>query len=111
VRLGRCAMEVGDRDRATQAYERLVSSSSRTEALAVLAPLYETGGDPEKYARIFEEQAKDCSDPTEARGRWMGAAGGGANTTSDPQAAIAPCRAVVDRFGPARDVLGLMIPL
>jgi predicted Zn-dependent protease len=110
-RLADLATQLGDRTRAIAAHERLLSTSARARALAALAPLYEAGGDPEKHARLLEEQAKDTADAGEARSRMMRAAEVRAKITGDPEAAIASCRAIVDRFGPARDVLALLVPL
>ncbi|HXN31023.1 MAG TPA: hypothetical protein VN894_04140, partial [Polyangiaceae bacterium] len=109
--LAELATEAGDSARAIGAYERLLSTSARARALAALAPLYQVGGDPEKHARLLEEQAKDTQDPAEARERMMRAAQVRAGETSDATGAIASCRAVIDRFGPARDVLALIVPL
>jgi tetratricopeptide (TPR) repeat protein len=110
-RLAEVATELKDTARAIGAYERLLSTSTRARALAALAPLYEASGDPEKHARLLEEQAKDSSDDARAREMMMRAAEVRATQTKDPVAAIASCRALVDRFGPARDVLGLLLPL
>jgi Tfp pilus assembly protein PilF len=110
-RLAELATEAGDGPRAMGAYERLLSTSARARALAALAPLYQAGGDPEKHALLLEEQAKDTQDPGEARERMMRAAEVRAGATRDAGAAIASCRAVIDRFGPARDVLALLVPL
>ncbi|HEY4015464.1 MAG TPA: tetratricopeptide repeat protein [Polyangiaceae bacterium] len=110
-RLSVLAAELGDRVRAVLAYERLLSTSARAQALAALAPLYEAGGDPEKHARLLEEQAKDLADPQEARSRMMRAAEVRAKGTTGVEEAVATCRAIVDRFGPARDVHALLLPL
>jgi golgin subfamily B member 1 len=110
-RLADLASKLGDRARAIAAYERLLSTSARVQALAALAPLYEAGGDPEKHARLLEEQAKDMADPHDARTRMMRAAEVRVRATSDAEAAIGSCRAILDRFGPARDVLALLVPL
>src|SRR5258708_65921 len=110
-RLAEVATNLADRTRAIAAYERLLSTNARARAIAALAPLYEAGGDPDKHAMLLEEQAKDTADPGEARERMMRAAEVRAKSTSDAAAAIASCRAVIDRFGPARDVLALLVPL
>ncbi len=110
-RLAELATEVGDGARAIGAYERLLSTSARARALAALAPLYQVAGDPEKHARLLEEQAKDTLDPDEARERMMRAAHVRTGQTGNGAAAVASCRAIIDRFGPARDVLALLIPL
>jgi tetratricopeptide (TPR) repeat protein len=110
-RLARLAAKLGDKARAMAAYERLLATSARGEAMTALAALYEGGSDPEKHARLLEEQAKDTPDPHEARARMIRAAEMRATAGSDAAAAIASCRAIVDRFGPARDVLALLAPL
>jgi golgin subfamily B member 1 len=105
------ATELNDTARAIAAFERLLGTKTRGKALAALAPLYEASGDPDKHARLLEEQAKDETDDAKARVRMMRAAEVRASGTKDTAAAIASCRAVVDRFGPARDVLSLLVPL
>jgi tetratricopeptide (TPR) repeat protein len=110
-RLAEAATQLKDTARAIAAYERLLSTRSRPAALAALAPLYEASGDPEKHARLLEEQAKDTTDDRTARDMMMRAAEVRVTATKDVAAAIASCRAVIDRFGPARDVLGLLLPL
>ena len=110
-RLAELATQAGDTERAIGAYERLLSTGARAQALVALAPLYEAGGDPEKHARLLEEQAKDTQDPVQARERMMNAAGVRVRNGADPAAAIHACRALIDRFGPARDVLALLVPL
>jgi tetratricopeptide (TPR) repeat protein len=105
------ATELKDTTRAIAAYERLLPTATRAKALAALAPLYEASGDPEKHARLLEEQAKDETDDAKAREQMMRAAEVRATATKDAAAAIASCRAIVERFGPARDVLALLLPL
>ena len=109
--LAALATELKDTARAIAAYERLLPTPTRAKALAALAPLYEASGDPEKHALLLEEQAKDETDDTKAREQMMHAAEVRATSTKDVAAAIASCRAVVDRFGPTRDVLALLMPL
>src|SRR6185312_1329224 len=92
-------------------YERLLPTPSRARALEALAPLYEATGDADKHARLLEERAADAADPGEARDLLMQAAGVRARETKDVAAAIATCRAVLDRFGAGRDVLALVLPL
>ncbi|MDP9002094.1 MAG: hypothetical protein M3O46_18535, partial [Myxococcota bacterium] len=110
-RLAGLAAMLGDRARAIAANERLLSTSARAAALTALAPLYEAGGDPEKHARLLEEQAKDTADPGEARAGMMRAATVRARAGGDGLAAIASCHAVIHRFGSARDVLALLVQL
>jgi tetratricopeptide (TPR) repeat protein len=109
--LAALATEMNDTPRAIAAYERLLPTEARAQALAALAPLYEASGDPEKHARLLEEQAWDEADPAIARRQMMRAAEVRATSLKDPGAAIASCRAVVERFGPGRDVLALLVPL
>ncbi len=113
-RLAGLAMQDGNVPRAVAAYERLLSTSARPRALAALGSLYQAGDDPEKHAWLLEEQAKDTKDPLEARDRMMRAAEARALASAasgDPAAAVASCRAVIDWFGPARDVHALLLPL
>ncbi len=97
--------------RAIAAYERLLSTPARSRALEALAPLYEASGDPEKHAWLLEQRAVDATDPGRARELLMRAAEVRARETKDAGRSIATCRAIVDRFGPARDVLALAMPL
>ncbi|HEX8796217.1 MAG TPA: tetratricopeptide repeat protein [Polyangiaceae bacterium] len=110
-RVAELATSFKDTARAVAAYERLLDTSSRAKALAALVPLYEASGDPLKQARLLEEQAKDTQDATAARELMMRAAAARAQNGQDVAGAVATCRAVIDRFGPARDVLDLMLPL
>jgi tetratricopeptide (TPR) repeat protein len=110
-RLAELATELKDTARAIAAYERLLGTTSRAKALVALVPLYEATGDPEKQARLLEEQAKDERDDVRAREMMMRAAEVRATVTKDAAAAVAACQAVLGRFGPARDVLALLLPL
>jgi tetratricopeptide (TPR) repeat protein len=110
-RLAELATALGDTPKAIAAYERLLATPSRGRALEALAPLYEASGDPQKYALLMEERAKDTADPGQARELMMRAAEVRTKETKDAAAAIVSCRAVLERFGPARDVLGLLAPL
>jgi tetratricopeptide (TPR) repeat protein len=110
-KLAELAAAAQDMPRAIAAYERLLSTSARPKALAALAPLYESSGDPLKHARLLEEQARDTADATVARELMMRAAGVRSKDAKDAAAAIASCLAVVERFGPARDVHAMLIPL
>jgi tetratricopeptide (TPR) repeat protein len=109
--LAEIASALGDKARAIAAYERLLATPSRGKALEALAPLYEQSGDPEKFARLMEERAKDTADAGKARELMMRAAEVRTRETKDAAGAIAACRAILERFGPARDVLGLLVPL
>ncbi|HEX3769911.1 MAG TPA: tetratricopeptide repeat protein [Polyangiaceae bacterium] len=105
------ATRLKDTPRAIAAYERLLATPARGRALEALAPLYEASGDPEKHARLLEERAVDTVDVVKARGLLLRAAEVRARETKDTAAAIATCRTLIDRFGPARDVLALELPL
>src|ERR1700722_6386937 len=73
-KLATLATTAQDMPRAIAAYERLLSTGARAQALAALAPLYEASGDPLKHARLLEEQAKDTPDDAVARELMMRAA-------------------------------------
>jgi tetratricopeptide (TPR) repeat protein len=105
------ATRMKDTPRAVAAYERLLDTDARARALEALAPLYEATGDPDKLARLLELRGADETDPTQARDLMMRAAKVRASETKDAPAAIAACHRVVERFGAARDVLALAIPL
>jgi tetratricopeptide (TPR) repeat protein len=109
--LAALATELGDLPRAILAYERLLSTSARPRALEALTPLYEQSGDPDKHARLLEERAKDTEDSARARELMMQAVDVRVRSNKDPAAAIATCRAIIDRFVPARDVLAQLLPL
>ncbi len=110
-RLADEAAKLPDVPRAIGAYERLLETSARARALDALEPLYKASADPEKRARLLEERARDTADDTTAREVLMRAAQVRAAETKDAAAAIATCRAVVVRFGPATDVLAILVPL
>jgi len=109
-RLSELATQLKDKPRAIAAYERLLSTSARAKALAALAPLYEASGAPDKLARLLEERAKDSDDPAAARGMMMRAVQV-RSEARDVAGAIATCSAVIERFGPARDVLAILVPV
>ena len=109
--LAELATKLKEIPRAIAAYERLLSTPARGRALEALAPLYEASGDPEKHARLLEERALDTVDVPKARALLLRAAEVRARETKDSAAAVATCRVLVDRFGPARDVLALVLPL
>ena len=105
------ATKLKDMPRAIAAYERLLATPARKRALEALAPLYEASGDPARHAHLLEERGADMQDPAQARELFMRAAEVRARETKDAAASIATCRALIDRFGPARDVLALLMPL
>ena len=109
-RLAQLASQLTDTPRAIAAYERLLPTASRSKALVALAPLYEASGDLDKLARLLEEQANDAG-RTAARELLVRAAHVRIAQGKDPAAAIAACRAVLTRFGPARNVLAMLAPL
>jgi len=105
------ATRLRDAPRAIAAYERLLDTDVRALALEALAPLYEAAGSPEKLAQALELRAADTADDSAARALLMRAAAVRVQETKDPAAALATCRGIVARFGPARDVLALAVPL
>ncbi len=109
--LAELAARLKEMPRAIAAYERLLTTPARSRALEALAPLYEASGDPERHAWLLEQRAADATDPGRARELLMRAAEVRTRETKDAGRAIATCRAIVDRFGPARDVLALAMPL
>ncbi len=110
-KLADLAAAAKDMPRAIAAYERLLSTSARPKALAALVPLYESSGDPLKHARLLEEQARDTVDGGVARELMMRAADVRSKDAKDAAAAIDSCLSIVARFGPARDVHALLVPL
>jgi tetratricopeptide (TPR) repeat protein len=110
-RLAEQAAKLPDMPRAIAAYERLLETSGRARALEALEPLYKASGDPAKLARLLEERARDVSEVAVARDALMRAAQIRIKETKDVSAAIATCRTIVDRFGPAPDVLAMLVPM
>ncbi|MCL2447549.1 MAG: tetratricopeptide repeat protein, partial [Polyangiaceae bacterium] len=108
--LAELAERQGDTARAVAAYERLLATGKRGKALAVLERLYEKSGNPLKLAQLLEQRASDAGG-AESRALLMKGAAVRALEAKDPAGAIATCRMVIDRFGAARDVLALLIPL
>ncbi len=109
--LAELAGRLKETPRSIAAYERLLATPARARALEALEPLYEASGDPEKHARLLDERAADAPDTARARELLMRAGAIRAREAKDAPAAIATCRVVLDRFGAARDVLGLVMPL
>jgi tetratricopeptide (TPR) repeat protein len=110
-RLAAVATKLRDTPRAIEAYERLLSTRVRAAALDALAKLYRWSGQWEKYARVLEDKANDADDAGIARGMMMRAAELRAKEMNDAPAAIATCQAIIQRFGPERGVLALLLPL
>ncbi len=110
-RLSELATLLKDTARAIAAFERLLSTSARAKALAALAPLYEASGAPDKLARLLEERAKDTADGDEARRMMMRAAEVRSRDAGDAPGAIATYGAIAERFGWARDLVMLLVPL
>ncbi len=109
--LAELSTKLKETPRAIAAYERLLGTAARGRALEALAPLYEAGGDPEKLARLLDERAADAPNAMKARELLMRAAEVRAKEAKDAPGATSTCRAVVERFGVARDVFALLIPL
>jgi thioredoxin-like negative regulator of GroEL len=110
-RLAEQASKLPDMPRAIAAYERLLETSGRARALEALEPLYKASGDPAKLARLLEERARDVTDAAVARDALVRAAQIRIKETKDVSAAIATCRTIIDRFGPAPDVLAMLVPM
>jgi len=100
-----------DSRRAIGAWKRLLDTSARPRALEALEPLYEAAGDSVELAAILDERAKDATDPKEARRIAFRAAEVLTSTTSDVARASLAWRAIVEKYGPARDVHEEWIPL
>ena len=110
-RLAELAAKLGDSSRAIASYERLLSTDARARALEALVPLYEASAAPDKRARLLEEQSRDAADPTEARTLMMNAAELRERSGAGPSSVIGAYEAVVERFGPAADVLDRLVAL
>ncbi|MBX3225833.1 MAG: tetratricopeptide repeat protein [Labilithrix sp.] len=105
-----CGNELGDVDRAIAAWRRLVDSPARARALAALEPLYEDRKQWGDLAYVLEERAKDTEDPDDARGLAYRAAEVRMQS-GDAAAASEAWRALVERFGPSRDVYVQWVPI
>ena len=108
--LAELATQLGDTPRAIAAWQRLVESTSRQRALAALEPLYEAAGDAIALASILEERSKDATSPTEARAMAF-KAGEVRTAKGDAIVASAAWKRLVEKFGAARDVHKLWLPL
>ena len=106
-----CGNELGDVERAIAAWRRLVDSPARPRALAALEPLYEERKQWGDLAFVLEERAKDTPDHDEARALAFRAAEVRTSHAGDPGAATESWRALIERFGPARDVYAHYLPL
>jgi tetratricopeptide (TPR) repeat protein len=100
-----------DPARAIGAWKRLIDTSARARALEALEPLYEAAGDAAELATVLEERSKDAKDPQEARALAFRAAEVLTTRTSDSTKASAAWRRLTDKFGAARDVHALWLPL
>ncbi len=110
-RLSELATKLNDVQRAIPAFERLLGTSSRAMARQALGPLYQATGATLKHAGLLEDQANEAGDAVEARSLLMKAAQIRANEAKDVALAIATCESLIQRFGPAHDVLALLTPL
>jgi hypothetical protein len=108
LRLAAAAQKMRDPARAIEAYERLLSSTARAEALEALDKLYRGSSQREKFARILAAQAAETDDATRARPLLVRAAEVRARELNDAPGAIATLQEVLRRFGPDRDVLALL---
>jgi tetratricopeptide (TPR) repeat protein len=108
--LASLATELGDTPRAIAAWQRLVHSSSRQRALAALEPLYAAAGDAVALASILEERSHDATSPTEARSMAFKAAEV-RTQKGEPAVASAAWKRLVDKYGAARDVHRLWLPI
>jgi hypothetical protein len=110
-RLAATALKLKDSRRATDAYERLLSSPSRAKALEALDELYRGAEQREKYARLLVSEADSTDDIAKARTLMMRAAQVRAREAKDAPAAIATLQKVVRRCGADREVLAVLVPL
>ncbi|MFO0736875.1 MAG: tetratricopeptide repeat protein [Labilithrix sp.] len=106
-----CGNELHDIERAIAAWRRLVNSPARQRALAALEPLYEERKQWGDLAFVLEERAKDTEDEAEARALAFHAAEVRTSQAGDPAAAVESWRALIMRFGAARDAYAHYLPL
>ncbi len=111
LRLAAEALKLKDPRRAVEAYERLLSSGARAEALEALSKLYRGRDQREKYARILDAQAYQTDDDKQARAMMLRSAEVRTREVKDAAAAIGTYQALLRRFGQDRDVLALLLPL
>lgn len=107
-RVAEVATGLGDRERATAAWKRLLPTTSRARALENLEAIYREAQSEGDLAFILEERAKDAPDD-EARTLLMSAAE--ASTRVDPARAVSAFQALLARFGTDREVNAKLLPL
>lgn len=105
-----CEGELADPAGAIAAYRRLFDTAYEEEAIAALERLLEGSDDPIALAEILERKAQRTTDPVAARELAVRAAE--ARTAgADDAVALATWRALVERFGPSREVVAKLAPL
>jgi tetratricopeptide (TPR) repeat protein len=108
LRLAAAALKNRDSARAVAAYERLLASTARPEALEALDKLYRGAAQREKYARLLSTEAEETTDAPRARALLMRAAEVRARELNDPPGAIATLKTLIGRFGPEPDAVALL---
>lgn len=106
-----CSSELGDTERAIDAWRRLVDTPARPRALTQLEPLYEARGQWIDLSFVLEERAKDAADPAEQRALSFRAAEVLTTKTSDVASASEAWRLFVATHGPLREAYAMWIPL
>lgn len=101
---------LGEPAKAIAAWQRLLDSSSRAQALMALEPLYESTGARAELAMLLEERAKDAVSPFEARALLVRSAEALTELGETARASEAWGR-LVEKYGAARDILARWIPL
>ncbi|MGH7434524.1 MAG: tetratricopeptide repeat protein, partial [Polyangiaceae bacterium] len=108
LRLAAAALKNRDSARAIEAYERLLASTARPEALDALDKLYRGAAQREKYARLLSTEADETTDSARARVLLMRAAEVRAREVNDAPGAVATLQTLIKRFGPERDAVALL---
>ena len=108
LRLAAAALKNRDSARSIEAYERLLGSTARPEALDALDKLYRGAAQREKYARLLSTEAEETTDSARARALLMRAAEVRAREVNDARGAVTTLQTLIKRFGPERDAVALL---
>jgi tetratricopeptide (TPR) repeat protein len=108
LRLAAAAQKMRDPARAIEAYERLLASSARADAIDALDKLYRGAPQREKYARLLEAHAAETDAPARARALMMRAVEVRTREVKDASGAVVTLHAILQRFGPDPEVSALL---
>ena len=116
-RVAQLCADLGDTDRAIAAWRRLVdiplasTNGARDRALEALEPLYEQRGDWIDLSFVLEQRAKDLPDRAQARALSFRAGEVLTQKAKDAGSAAEAWAAMIETYGPARDVYAQWMPI